>query len=149
MSAIKLKNIQQTVISTVTQPLKLGGIAEDGSDAKITIGTDGKITQVQEDWITPTFLNGWLNFGSPYANLKIMKDSMGFVHIKGFIKSGTIPSAIFNLPVGYRPIEKLVFLIASATTTGQIIIETNGNVMADAGSTTWMCLDVITFRAEA
>lgn len=41
MSTIKAKNIKQTVIGGTTQPLKIGGILEDGSDAKLTIGTDG------------------------------------------------------------------------------------------------------------
>lgn len=46
MSTIKTKNIKQTVISGTTQPLKIGGILEDGSDAKISIGSDGTTTVV-------------------------------------------------------------------------------------------------------
>lgn len=47
MSTIKAKNIKQTVISGTTQPLKIGGILEDGSDAKITIDTSGNTTLSQ------------------------------------------------------------------------------------------------------
>lgn len=44
MSSIKLKNIKQTVIGSTTQPLKIGGILEDGSDAKIVIDSNGNTT---------------------------------------------------------------------------------------------------------
>lgn len=47
MSTIKAKNIKQTVIGGTTQPLKIGGILEDGSDAKITIDTSGNTTLSQ------------------------------------------------------------------------------------------------------
>ena len=44
MSKLKLKNIQQTVVGSTTQPLLIGGISEDGSDAKINIATNGNVT---------------------------------------------------------------------------------------------------------
>lgn len=44
MSKLKLKNIQQTVVGGTTQPLAIGGISEDGSDAKINIATNGNMT---------------------------------------------------------------------------------------------------------
>lgn len=42
MSNLILKRIKQ-VVSGATQALKIGGIQDDGSDAKITINTDGTI----------------------------------------------------------------------------------------------------------
>lgn len=47
MSAIKLKLVQQTVVASTTQPLKLGGVAEDGSDAKIVIESNGNMALTQ------------------------------------------------------------------------------------------------------
>ena len=41
MSQLEVKHIKQAVVSGTTQPLNLGGIATDGSDAKIVIGTNG------------------------------------------------------------------------------------------------------------
>lgn len=58
----------------------------------------------QEAWITPTMLNGWVNSGSPNATLQYMKDTLGFVHIKGAIRNGT-GGTVMVLPVGYRPSE--------------------------------------------
>ena len=45
MSYLNIRRLLQRVVSTVTQPLTIGGIAEDGSDAKITVTADG-IVQV-------------------------------------------------------------------------------------------------------
>lgn len=43
MSALNIRRLLQRVVSTVTQPLTIGGIAEDGSDAKIVITADGEV----------------------------------------------------------------------------------------------------------
>lgn len=42
--SLKTERIKQPVVTGTTQPLKLGGILEDGSDAKMTIATDGSIS---------------------------------------------------------------------------------------------------------
>ena len=42
--SLKTERIKQPVVTGTTQPLKIGGIAEDGSDAKLTIATDGSIS---------------------------------------------------------------------------------------------------------
>ena len=44
MSTVKFKNIKQTVVGSTVQPLRIGGILEDGSDAKISISSDGTTT---------------------------------------------------------------------------------------------------------
>ena len=45
------------------------------------------------------------------------KKEFNTVHIKGLVKSGTIGSPIFTLPVGYRPKED----------TSKTIVTNNGN----------------------
>lgn len=67
----------------------------------------------QEAWTPVTFQNSWTNYGSGYDTAAYMKDSLGFVHIKGFIKSGTTSSStpIFTLPVGYRPLNSSYNLV--------------------------------------
>ncbi|ALP35779.1 hypothetical protein ASL14_05980 [Paenibacillus sp. IHB B 3084] len=56
-------------------------------------------------WITPTLLNGWLNYDSVRRPLSYYKDSMGWVHVQGYLKGGTsTPGAvIFSFPEGYKP----------------------------------------------
>ncbi|OMD04749.1 hypothetical protein BJP49_23050, partial [Paenibacillus odorifer] len=52
--------------------------------------------------ITPTLLNGWETYGSGNAPY-YYKDTLGFVHIGGMVKSGVNGSPILTLPPGYRP----------------------------------------------
>jgi len=61
-------------------------------------------------WITPTLLNGWLDFTAGW-NALIAKDSAGTVFSKGLIKSGSIINltTLFILPVGMRPLTSLSF----------------------------------------
>lgn len=44
MSTLEIRRFLQKVVGGTTQPLKLGGILEDGSDAKLTVATDGSIS---------------------------------------------------------------------------------------------------------
>ncbi|OMD00054.1 hypothetical protein BJP49_28590, partial [Paenibacillus odorifer] len=52
--------------------------------------------------ITPTLLNGWETYSSSNAPY-YYKDTLGFVHIRGMVKSGVNGSPILTLPPGYRP----------------------------------------------
>lgn len=54
MSAIKLKNIKQTVVSGVTQPLSIGGVASDNSDEVLNIASNGDLT-LKKSIANPTF----------------------------------------------------------------------------------------------
>lgn len=55
------------------------------------------------DWIAPTLVNSWANFGSGYETAAYLKDPLGFVHLKGLITGGTTNTTAFTLPAGYRP----------------------------------------------
>ena len=41
-----------------------------------------------EAWITPTLLNGWVNFGSGFAGVSFYKDQLGHVHVRGAVSGG-------------------------------------------------------------
>lgn len=73
-----------------------------------------------------------VNDGEGYAKASYKKE-YGVVHIKGLVKSGTIGSPIFNLPVGYRPKEAVSKTIITNNGTNSmiswLIISNNGNVM--------------------
>jgi hypothetical protein len=110
-----------------------------------------KANIVQEDWISPTMLNSWVNYddGIQYSVCQYMKDEMGFVHFRGLIKSGTVGSAtpVFVLPVGYRPDKRLGIVTISNNTVGQIDVFADGKVSAIVGSNVWITLVGIMFRA--
>lgn len=104
-------------------------------------------SSTQPAWTAPTLLNSWVNFGSPYDTAAYMIDTLGFVHLKGMVKSGTVGAPIFALPAGYRPAANCIFAIDSNSAYGNIWIESGGNVTINTGSNTWAALGGITFKA--
>ena len=62
-----------------------------------------KANKVQEAWITPTLVNGWITGDNAiFAPIQYKKDNFGFVHLRGGIANG-VNNTICTLPVGYRP----------------------------------------------
>lgn len=108
-----------------------------------------KANKVQEAWITPTLLNGWIQQSGGYATVGYMKDEMGFVHLRGTIAGGGSATTAFVLPVGYRTSANLRFPTALSTTVSGLIQVSNvGQVIPYVTSTITVPLDGITFRAE-
>jgi hypothetical protein len=110
-----------------------------------------KAEKYQESWIAPTLLNAWINVGGTDDAAGYMKDSLGFVHLKGIIYNGVITAgtALLTLPAGYRPSKKLPVM---ALTSGGVIrldIKNTGEVsIVSATSNSWLTLNNLTFRAE-
>lgn len=67
MSTIKTKNIKQTVIGSTTQPLKIGGILEDGSDAVITIDTNGVLSGLTKSYTATIPSSSWTGTEAPFS----------------------------------------------------------------------------------
>jgi hypothetical protein len=109
-----------------------------------------KANRNQGQWISPTLLNGWVNFGGSEAIIGFYKDELGMVRLKGTIKSGTATAGttLFYLPVGYRPLEKIPFAVDSNGAYGRIDILSSGAVQIQAGVSGALTLNNITFRAE-
>lgn len=85
---------------TVDSEVVLARGDETTLDSRLNKIESEKANKKQEEWITPTLLNGIeSNAGNP---VQYMKDELGFVHFRGrFIN---INSAVaFMLPIGYRP----------------------------------------------
>lgn len=102
----------------------------------------------------PAFQNSWANYdAATFNSCAYRKDAMGYVHLRGLVKTGASATTIFTLPVGYRPArQQLVSTVAYTTgmILGRIDIFPNGNV-GGAGSVTgntYTTLDNITFLAE-
>lgn len=115
----------------------------------ITGKVTGEHQTTQEDWRIPTLLNSWVNYdATQFAPASYMKDTLGFVHLQGLIKNGTITAPAFILPKGYRPLKWLHIVSVSSGAYAQVEIKIDGNVVPQAGSNTWYSLSGITFRAE-
>lgn len=108
----------------------------------------GRNTGANYDWIVPTLLNSWVNFGGGTgADAGYYKDADGTVHLKGLIKSGTIPGSAFNLPSGFRPAAPIYLPIASNNAFGLAIVTAGGDVIVQAGNNTYADIGGIRFRA--
>lgn len=74
------------------------------------------------------FTNSWVNYGSGETAAAYWKDPFGIVHLEGLIKSGSVGSAAFTLPLGYRPAANVVFGVESNNSHGRVDVDTSGNV---------------------
>ncbi|NEN84350.1 hypothetical protein [Paenibacillus elgii] len=106
----------------------------------------------QMRWITPSLLNGWVNYENAFSLVGYYKDSTGVVHIRGLIRAGAIGKAVFRLPPGYRPAYTLI--IATCTDEGgqfkpgRVDVDWMGYVSVAIGSNGYVSLDNISFLAE-
>lgn len=103
-----------------------------------------------EAWKRPDFLNGWENYNEDvYYPAEYYKDPTGRVHLRGMIDSGTVPSAAFNLPAGYRPKKTVLFSTISNASVGRVDVSLSGNVVVqNPSNNNWVSLDGLSFLAE-
>lgn len=80
------------------------------------------------------FVNSWVNFGGALPTAKYWFDREGNVHLEGTIKTGTINTVAFTLPVGYRPTTTQKFAVISNGAIGELEIQTDGDVLPVSGS---------------
>lgn len=109
---------------------------------------NSKVNKTQEDWITPTLLNGFTQLSTFY--IRYRKDGFGRVHFRGAVTGNSTPGAIIcNLPVGYRPIGAEIAIVSYGTgslISVAITVLPNGDVkLAKPNGSTGYFLDAISF----
>jgi len=92
-------------------------------------------------------LNSWVNYGS-WGDAGYRKLASGLVVLKGLVKSGSDPGAIFVLPSGYRPADASIFACDDAAGSGRIDVDASGNVSANGVDTAYVSLNNIRFYAD-
>lgn len=115
---------------------------------------DLKADIAQPAWIAPTLINGWEAFDTAeYSKIKYFKDTLGFVHLHGLIKTGAPNTTAFVLPTGYRPMANDLFYFVSRSSVYAL---TGGNVASDGAVvpsaiayTGYTILTGVVFKAEA
>lgn len=129
----------------VTTPVNIAG----------NLVVSGSITNANDDnqWQNPVLLNGWTNYNSDtntfnYAQYRI--DGDGVVWFRGLVKGGATGTTIFTLPVGYRPTNRQLHgVCTSESVMGRVDVFRDGSVQVINGSSVWLSLDGIAFRARA
>jgi hypothetical protein len=97
----------------------------------------------------PAFQNSWVNYGGAEEVVGFRKDPMGRVLLKGLAKSGTMPSAIFTLPVGYRPPTTARWPVIANDAFGYVYVLGNGAVVAQTGSNVFFDLGSVEFDTQS
>lgn len=102
----------------------------------------------QEPWQNLALANGWRNYGYEYAPGQYMKDSLGFVRLRGLVDGGKYASTVVaTLPVGYRPQFAYLGSISQVGEGfGRVDVRQDGQILARGGGG-WLSLDGIVFQA--
>ena len=131
----------------MTSILKVTEIQDPtNSNTALTIDSSGDITlngpntaSVSDSgWITATLLNNYTHYNTTsYGPIRYRKIG-SIVNIQGLTTQATASSAIFNLPVGYRPPNHLIFLASNYNNVARLDIKQDGDVVpATAPSSQW------------
>lgn len=136
-----------------TQEADFYRAAIDGLTAGDLTAT-GTTSLAQPSWTAPTFNTGWTDYGLGYQAAGYVKDSLGFVHLRGMVKrtsgTGTVP---FQLPSGYRPAASKVFVgwgeNGGSPQAVEIVVDSSGNVTLYAAGYSYTSLEGITFDTRS
>lgn len=102
------------------------------------------------NWTSLTLDNGWVTYSSGYNAPAYYRDSDGFVHIRGMIRSGTVANdlVVATLPAGYRPARRELQNCYSNAGIMRCDVDASGNIRIYPSTNSWFSLDNITFRAS-
>lgn len=84
-------------------------------------------------WTNPTFMNGWVNYGTPYAPVQYRKVG-DLAYIRGLMKSGATSAVAFMMPIGFRPPQTLQFPAQAGGLFSFFEVLSSGEVIITAGS---------------
>jgi hypothetical protein len=110
---------------------------------------DNKANITQEAWTAVTsFSNGWIAVNQTLYPVGYMKDTLGFVHLRGLVQSGTYNTVAFILPFGYRPPYGKRFVnLSNGTNMSILSIATDGNLIPSQHTYAgWISLDGIVYE---
>jgi hypothetical protein len=103
-------------------------------------------------WTAPSLINSWANNGGVgFETAGYLKDPLGFVHLKGLLKTGASGAVAFVLPAGFRPGGSNQYAAAGGGPSAAVVeIDIpSGNVTPfGTGVSTLLSLAGITFLAE-
>lgn len=108
------------------------------------------------DWVAPTLLNSWADYGGPEMLSGYCKDVSGFVHLRGLVKrggSGIIRQVMFVLPAGFRPDKESNHAVVAFNKFARLTVQANGEVYVESHDSptpeSFVSLDGVTFDTRA
>lgn len=113
-------------------------------------GTSGKLilgTGWQPVPTGVTFTNSWIDYGGSYKTTSYWKDRNNVVHLCLAMKTGTMSTAAFTLPSGFRPLGDLIFPASSNSAFGSFQVSATGQVTPTVGSNAYFFSGEVTYLA--
>jgi len=106
--------------------------------------------------ISSIFVNGWVEYGSPFGPPRVRLSGLETVELRGLISGGTVaPSVIGTIFAGYRPAYEVIVNTACAGGTTEIRVSTAGVITSQqvttpgANPNSWLSLAGITYSILA
>lgn len=159
---ILLCTSRSTDTFTVTRAREGTTAAAHSAGAKVELRITAKIIEdlnafgdslASTNWTPVTFEANWSNFGGEYQTVQFKKFG-DLVFIRGLATSGaaawSAQPTIFTLPVGFRPLSRLMFAVIGSNALARLEIISSGEVQwstVGAGSD-WISLDGIVFSVD-
>jgi hypothetical protein len=115
-------------------------------------GAPATIPAPESPHVVTAFANSWSDVGIAGYPVAYYKDPFGVVHLSGAVKGGTLATAAFTLPSGYRPAGTANFATESFDVSGtpaadRVQVFADGTVNVIAGNQHYVALDGVSFRA--
>jgi hypothetical protein len=105
-----------------------------------------EVNTIQTPILISSFLNSWVNYGGTlYRSAGYYKDR-NRVYLQGVIKSGSLTTAAFNLPAGYRPSKNTIIPVVANGNFSYIIVGSGGDVTIYGSDTFWVSLEGVSFE---
>ena len=134
----------------MTSILKVTSIQDPtNSNTALTIDSSGNVTfsgnatfnssDYDSGWITATLLNNYTHYDTnQYGPVRYRKIG-NIVNIQGITTQNAVSTAIFQLPVGFRPPNQIILAVHNANNFARLDIKQNGEVYPQsAPSSSWI-----------
>lgn len=116
--------------------------------ARVSVLENKKADKDNPAWLTPTLLNGAANTSANEQAVQYLKTSDGYVMLRGVLNVAALNTMVFRLPVGYRPLKSMRFVVSANQAFGQFLVGASGDCFLSSGSLTVVDLSGIVFLAE-
>lgn len=139
---ISVANVGGTNVNYVRGNYITGSV---GADLDVPVQTNIGVDQAKK---YPVILNGWADYANNFAPTSFYKDDIGTVFVSGVVKGGTLSTVVATLPVGFRPVRQLMFMVMTNTGPGRLDVFPSGDIMLVSGGLGFVSLCGINFSVR-
>jgi hypothetical protein len=145
LSGPPLHSTQHLAINDAIEAIQVElGLNPSGADATVAAtlaALSSRYVAFPTAWTVPAYAGTWSNLGGAFqvAQYRKVGDE---VQMRGVAQGGAAGSTIFTLPVGFRPIQNMIFATSSNTLFGEIRVMNTGLVVMQAGNPAYVSLEL-------